>query len=313
MRELKRLIDSGNVGERELLGSLRASSLEDEAKAKARVAIALGLSAAAVTKTASAAVVASSSAASGAKVLTGGVLPKALAAGGIFGAKATLATVAVVIAATTSGTLLVLREPSRSPTHQVQKVVPSLKAPAKPVHAVAEVKDPSNAEVNDVPSTNAAIETPASANAVETLPTSPSALRVEVQSPALAAPAAPAPAAPAPAKVRTVTVKALAKPTEGAAETPSKAEEPTSPTQRELMLLSDAKQKLGSGQASSALAIVRAGAFSVLEQEAAAVRIEALARTGQVAEAKREYERFQSRFPGSPHTVRLERWVSATK
>ncbi|MBP9113319.1 MAG: hypothetical protein KBF88_10960 [Polyangiaceae bacterium] len=311
MTELKRLIDSGNVGERELLGSLRASSLEDEAKAKARVAIALGLSAAAVTKTASAAVVASSSAASGAKVLTGGVLPKALAAGGVFGAKATLATVAVVIAATTSGTLLVLREPSRSPTHQVQKVVPSLKTPAKPpspMHAVAEVKDPSNAEVNDVPSTNAAIETPASANAVETLPTSPSVFRVEVQSPALSAPAAPAPA-----KVRTVTAKALTKPTEGAAETSSKAEEPTSPTQRELMLLSDAKQKLESGQASSALAIVRAGAFSVLEQEAAAVRIEALARTGQVAEAKREYERFQSRFPGSPHTARLERWVSAAK
>ncbi|WP_437727093.1 hypothetical protein [Sorangium sp. So ce861] len=158
-------------------------------------------------------------------------------------------------------------------------------APAAPVHPPAKAP-----EALGLPTSGAAEAEPqhvAEARADEGPPLSP--------------PAAPGPAVPGPAAV------AKAAP---AASSPPAPDRSPSTLASELALLDTARRALRSGDPAAALALLdrhaREFADAQLADEAAAIRVEALASKGDRAGAQAAARRFLEAHPGSPHADRVE-------
>jgi hypothetical protein len=112
-------------------------------------------------------------------------------------------------------------------------------------------------------------------------------------------------------------------PAEAAEEAPpSTASQPSGPARpanstttlaEEGRLLAKAHQLVQAGQGQEALAVLRTSATrfpkSVLYQEREVLTIEALGATGAFGAAKARAERFLKRYPKSPHSGRLQRFV----
>jgi outer membrane protein assembly factor BamD (BamD/ComL family) len=102
----------------------------------------------------------------------------------------------------------------------------------------------------------------------------------------------------------------------GAEAPPSEPARPTSSTTtlaEEGRLLAKAHQLVQAGQGQEALEVLRTSAArfpkSVLYQEREVLTIEALGATGAFGAAKARAERFLKRYPKSPHSGRLQRFV----
>ncbi|WP_437940482.1 hypothetical protein [Sorangium sp. So ce341] len=131
------------------------------------------------------------------------------------------------------------------------------------------------------------------------------------EGPPLSRPAAPGPAAPGPAAPGSAApgpaASARAAP---AASSPRAPERNTSTLASELALLDTARRALRSGDPAAALALLdrhaRDFADAQLADEAAAIRVEALASQGDRAGARAAARRFLEAHPGSPHADRVE-------
>ncbi|WP_437561551.1 hypothetical protein [Sorangium sp. So ce542] len=126
------------------------------------------------------------------------------------------------------------------------------------------------------------------------------------EGPPLSRPAAPGPAAPGSAAPGPAA-SARAAP---AASSPRAPERNTSTLASELALLDTARRALRSGDPAAALALLdrhaRDFADAQLADEAAAIRVEALASQGDRAGARAAARRFLEAHPGSPHADRVE-------
>ncbi|HTN89494.1 MAG TPA: hypothetical protein VL242_37715, partial [Sorangium sp.] len=126
------------------------------------------------------------------------------------------------------------------------------------------------------------------------------------EGPPLSRPAAPGPAALAPAAPGP---EALA-PAAPAGSSPRAPERNISTLASELALLDTARRALRSGDPAAALALLdrhaREFADAQLADEAAAIRVEALASKGDRAGAHAAARRFLEAHPGSPHADRVE-------
>ncbi|WP_437319695.1 hypothetical protein [Sorangium sp. So ce385] len=159
-------------------------------------------------------------------------------------------------------------------------------APAAPEHPPAEAP--------------AALAPPPASGAAEAEPQRAAEERAD-EGPPLSGPAAPGPAAPG----RAAPAKAAP-----AATSPRAPERNASTLASELALLDTARRALRSGDPAAALAQLdrhaREFADAQLADEAAAIRVEALASKGDRAGARAAARRFLEAHPGSPHADRVE-------
>ncbi|AUX27125.1 uncharacterized protein SOCEGT47_077040 [Sorangium cellulosum] len=166
-------------------------------------------------------------------------------------------------------------------------------APAAPVHPPGKAK--------------AAVAPPPASGAAEAWPQHVAEERARVdEGPPLSRPAAPGPAAPGPAAPDPAALAGAAP----AASSQRAPERNASALASELALLDTARRALRRGDPAAALALLdrhaREFAGAQLADEAAAIRVEALASKGDRAGAHAAARRFLEAHPGSPHVDRVE-------
>lgn len=125
----------------------------------------------------------------------------------------------------------------------------------------------------------------------------------------------------------TQTSKGLAEKTAGTSEAPARAPAPNAPRdapraaasslEAERRLLERARQLVGSGRPTAALAVLdeyrREHPRPMLGQEREVLTIDALVASSQHAEAGKRARLFLERFPASPHSSRLRRYVGVAR
>ncbi|WP_437337482.1 hypothetical protein [Sorangium sp. So ce394] len=169
---------------------------------------------------------------------------------------------------------------------------PARRSQEAPTASAAPVRPPAKAP--------AALAPPPASGAAEAEPRHVAEERAD-EGPPLSGPAAPGPAAPG----RAALAKAAP-----AASSPRAPERNTSTLASELALLDTARRALRRGDPAAALALLdrhaREFAGAQLADEAAAIRVEALASQGDRAGARAAARRFLEAHPGSPHADRVE-------
>jgi hypothetical protein len=125
--------------------------------------------------------------------------------------------------------------------------------------------------------------------------------------------ALPQPAAVTPPSVPTEAAEAALPNDEAQPSGPARRSSSTTTLAEEGRLLARAHQLVQAGQGREALEVLRTSATrfpkSVLFQEREVLTIEALGATGAFGAAKARAERFLKRYPKSPHSGRLQRFV----